>query len=186
MAEKNTNRTVMILAGMVVVLLIGFVAVVMLTLNTSNGNGSQNVAGTGTNPGSSAGTTGTSMPGIAPSSDFTTATATKVPAKQTPADYVKVYYQAIVDKKWDAAYKMQPAASQTGGAASFGATQESYGIIGFSVFSDNTAADTATVVVRLDLGATNGIWNSTWNFVKVNGTWLVEGRSKIGMGEPVK
>jgi hypothetical protein len=182
MAENNTNRTVMILAGAVVVLLVVFVGVVMLTLNGNTG------AQTAQTPGTGAGvpTTGTSMPGIAPSSEFATATATKVPAKQTPGDYVKTYYQAIIDKKWDVAYKMQPAASQTGGAESFGATQESYGIIGFSVFSDNTGADAATVVVRLDLGATNGIWNSTWNFVKVDGNWLVQGRSKIGMGEPTK
>lgn len=181
MAENNSNRTVMVLAGSVVVLLIVFVAVVMMSLNggaapanQTAGNGS--VVATSTDrPGMSSSTQGTFDPG----------TATKVTDKYTPKTFVAAYYQAILDKKWDAAFKMQPAASISGDVAGFQATWESYGITAYSVFSDVSSSTDATVVVRLDLG-TNGIWNTTWNFVKTDGDWVVKARSKIGMGEPTK
>jgi FlaG/FlaF family flagellin (archaellin) len=159
MAENNTNRTVMILAGAVVVLLIAFVAVVVL--NTGSG---ATPAPTATTDGTAAtATTATSNPGMTPSTAF------------DPAN---------IDKKWDAAFKMQPAASQSGTVADFQSTQEMYGMTAFTIFADTTGSTDATVVVRQDLG-TNGIWNATWTFVKDGGTWLVKTR-KVGMGEPTK
>jgi hypothetical protein len=181
MAENNTNRTVMLLAGAVVILLIAFVAVVMLNTGSAGTPTAQTPATTApasTNP------SATSNPGVAPSTNFDPATATKVPAKEAPKDFVASYYQAILDKKYDVAFKLQPAASQSGTVADFQSTQEMYGMKAFSVFSEVTGSTDATVVVRQDLG-TNGIWNATWQFVKTNGTWLVKAR-KVGMGEPVK
>lgn len=180
MAENNTNRTVMLLAGAVVVLLIAFVAVVVL----NNGGGTP-VATAPTGTSATPTTTSTSNPGMASSAtSFDPATATKVAAKDTPKTFVSAYYQAILDKKYDVAFKLQPAASQSGTVADFQSTQEMYGMTAFSIFADTTGSTDATVVVRQDLG-TNGIWNATWTFVKDGGSWLVKAR-KVGMGEPTK
>jgi hypothetical protein len=182
MAENNTNRTVMILAAAVVVLLIAFIGVVMLTLNGNNGG---QTAQTGTNTSASAVGTSTTQPGMTSSaSGFDAATATKVPSSQTPKQFVAAYYQNILDKKWDAAFKMQPAASQQGQTVEgFQQTQEQmYGMTAFTIFSDVAGSTDATVVARQELGA-NGIWNTTWTFVKANGTWLVDKRIPIA-GEP--
>ena len=110
------------------------------------------------------------------------ATATKVTGE--PKSFVSLYYQSILDKKFDVAFKMQPKASQTGTVADFQSTQEMYGMKAFSIFSEVTGSTEATVVVRQDLG-TNGIWNATWTFAKADGSWLVKER-KVGMGEPTK
>jgi hypothetical protein len=180
MPENNTNRTVMLLAGAVVVLLIAFVVVVLL----NTGTGATPTAQAPGTPGATTATS-TSNPGMAPSSaSFDPATATKVPAKDTPKTFVAAYYQAILDKKYDVAFKMQPAASQAGTVADFQSTQEMYGMTAFSVFSDVTGSADATVTVRQDLGK-NGIWNASWTFVKAGGNWLVKAR-KVGMGEPTK
>jgi hypothetical protein len=180
MAEKNTNRTVMLLAGAVVVLLIAFVAVVLLNTGGAATPTAQTPGATASSNPSS-----TSNPGMAPSDTaFDPTKATKVPEKDTPKTFVAAYYQAIIDKKYDVAFKMQPAASQAGSVADFQSTQEMYGMKSFSIFSDTTGATDATVVVRQDLG-TNGIWNASWTFVKTDGSWLVKAR-KVGMGEPTK
>jgi hypothetical protein len=182
MAENNTNRTVMMLAGAVVVLLIAFVAVVLL----NTGSGGTPVAQTPGTTTDSTAPTSTSNPGVGSSAGaaFDAATATKVPADSSPKAFVTAYYQAIIDKKWDVAFKMQPAASQAGTVADFQSTQEMYGMTAFSIFTESTGAAEATVVVRQDLG-TNGIWNASWTFVKDGGSWLVKAR-KVGMGEPTK
>ena len=174
----NNNRIVMILAATVVVLFIAFVAVVVLNSGAKNNT----AAATGTDTAaSSAAATATNLPGIASSTNFDPATATKVPSGKAPKDFVAGYYQAILDKKWDAAFKMQPAASQQGGnAADFGQTQTSYGMKSFDVKSSTVGSTEATVVVQQDLG-TNGLWNATWTFVKSGGTWLVKER-QVGMG----
>jgi len=173
----NNNRLVMILAAAVVVLFIAFVAVVLL----SNGN---TATPTASNPGTGSSTTptATSNPGVGSSTGttFDPTKATKVPADQTPDEFVSAYYQAIIDKKWDAAFKMQPAASQTGSVADFQATQEMYGMKSFKIASKDIGDKEATVIVEQDLGQ-NGIWNASWTFTKEGGNWLVQAR-KVGMG----
>ena len=172
MAENNSNRLVMILAGAVVVLLVAFVAVVML-----NNGAKTPVASTSTQPSVAA----TSNPGVGSSAtEFDPATATKVPVGKDPKAYVSAYYQAILDKKWDTAFKMQPAASQTGSVADFQSTQTMYGMKSFEVKSSTATKTEATVVIEQDLG-TNGTWNATWTFTKSGSDWLVKAR-KVGMG----
>jgi len=175
MAENNNNRLVMILAGAVVVLLIAFVAVVMLNTGKS-GAVADSTGTTGTVP------TATSNPGVAPSTstEFDAKTATKVKAGQEPKDFVADYYQAIIDKKWDVAFKMQPAASQQGTVADFQSTQTMYGMKSFEIKSSKITGNEATVVVEQDLGS-NGQWNATWTFQKDGSDWLVKAR-KVGMG----
>jgi hypothetical protein len=183
---NNQNRIVMILAATVVVLFIAFVAVVVL----NSGNKTASTTATTDTTGASAtapATTGTSTAntGMSSSATFDPKTATKVPAGTTPADFVSKYYQSILDKKWDVAFKMQPAASQQGAdVAGFQQTQTMYGMTKFSVFDTQVGSTEATVVISQDLG-TNGTWNATWQFVKSGGSWLVKAR-KVGMGAPTK
>jgi len=182
MAENNQNRTVMILAAAVVILLIAFVAVVV----ANSGSGAKTADTGSTTASSTASVAATSNPGVGSSAEavFDPTTATKVDAKYTPKTFVAAYYQAILDKKFDVAFVMQPKASQTGSVADFQSTQSMYGMTAFSIFNDVTGSTDATVTIRQDLG-TNGIWNATWTFVKDNGTWVVKAR-KVGMGEPTK
>lgn len=179
----NQNRLVMFLAGAVVVLLIAFVAVVMLNTGAKS-TPTTSTTNTTASTGTSTATTATSNPGVGASTAFDPATATKVPANQSPKDYVAAYYQAIIDKKWDVAFKMQPAASQQGTVADFQSTQEMYGMTAFKVFSSNVSGNNATVVIQQDLGK-NGIWTATWTLVKDGGSWLVKER-KVAMGAPTK
>ncbi len=176
MAENNTNRLVMYLSATVVVLLVAFVAVVIVV--SGKGAAPTTPGTTATSPATT--TTSTTQAGMAPSTAFDPATATKVPADSDPKKYVAAYYQAILDKKWDTAFKMQPAASQVGQTvADFQATQEQmYGMTSFSVFSSTIGSTDATVVVNQELGA-NGTWNATWTFVKSGGTWLVKKRVPV-------
>jgi hypothetical protein len=182
MAENqpnNQNRTVMILAAAVVVLFVAFVAVVMLNTN----KGAQVATPTTTSP-TTTSTDASGNPGVAPSTSFDPATATKFADSTKPADYVSKYYQSIIDKKYDVAFKMQPAASQQGTVADFQSTQTMYGMTKFSIFDSSVGSTDATVVVSQDLGA-NGVWNATWTFVKSGSDWLVKER-KVGMGAPTK
>ena len=179
MAENNTNRIVMYLSIVVVVLLVAFVAVVIVM----SGGTKTATAPTSTVAGTTA--TSTTQAGMSPSAaGFDPATATKVPSSSDPVKFVTTYYQSILDKKWEEAFKMQPAASQVGQTvAAFQQTQEQmYGMTAFSIFSDVSGSTDATVVARQDLG-TNGIWNTTWTFVKANSTWLVDKRIPVS-GEP--
>ena len=181
--QQDTQRTVMILLGVVVVLLVAIVGIVIYTGQQKN---APVAAGTGTTGVASSPTTSTGQPtqanpGMAPSTaaSFDAKTATKVPAGMTPDKYVASYYQSILDKKFDVAFRMQPATSQQGTVADFQATQQGYGMKSFKVVSSNIAADTATVDIEQDLG-TNGTWGALWTLKKVGGDWFVESR-KISM-----
>jgi len=176
---NNNNRIVMYLAGAVVVLLVAFVAVVILTSGKSN-NGTANV------PAPSVATTGTAQGGMAPSaSGFDPATATKVPAGTDPKKYVTDYYNAILDKKWDVAFKMQPATSQAGQSVeALQQTQEQmYGMTKFEISSSDIGDKEATVVVAQTLKEPNGVWTASWTFVKDGADWLVQKRA-VAMGAP--
>jgi len=176
MSEKqsSTNKTVMYLLGAIVLLLIVLVAVVYAR---------QQPAPVASNPGeTSVAATSTSMPGVKPSAGaFDKATATKVPAGEEPKAFVTAYYQAILDKKYDVAFKMQPAASQQGGTVQdFQGTQQMYGMKAFKVTDSSVQGQDAIVQVEQDLG-TNGTWGATWTFVKDGSTWLVKERA-VQMG----
>jgi len=178
--QPNNNRVVMMLAAAVVVLFIAFIAVVVLNTGAKNNSASTGTPAASTAAAASAASTETNLPGIASSANFDPATATKVPSGKAPKDYVAGYYQAILDKKWADAFKMQPAASQSGTVSDFQQTQTMYGMTSFQVKGGSVGSTDATVVVQQDLGS-NGLWNATWTFVKTNGTWLVKER-KVGMG----
>jgi hypothetical protein len=172
--KPQNDRTVMYLLGVVAVLLVVIVAIIVVK---SQGSSVPTVDTATQNP-ASAGTTSGALPGVGASagSTFDPKTATKVPSGTTPEQFVKAYYQAILDKKWDVAFKMQPAASQANGTAKdFQSTQTSYGMKSFKVVSANVSGDTATVAIEQNLGA-NGLWGATWTLVKSGDTWYVKER----------
>jgi hypothetical protein len=167
------NKTVVYLLGGIAVLL-----VVLLAVLYFRGQGSTTLPDAAA-PGTSAETSvPAAMPGVAPSTggEFDPATATKVPEGTTPEAFVKLYYQSIIDKKWDVAFKMQPAASQKGGSVEeFQATQTGYGLTAFKILSATAQGDVATIDVEQNLGA-NGTWGVIWTFVKFEGAWVVKSR----------
>jgi hypothetical protein len=166
------NKTVVYLLGVIVILLVALVAIFIVSRPAST------PSSTATTPPAATETTASSMPGIKPSTgaDFDPATATKVAKGSTPEAHVKTYYQAILDKKWDVAFKMQPAASQAGGTvADFEATQTGYGLTAFKIVTAKIEGDTASVEVEQNLGA-NGTWGVLWSFVKNGADWVVKSR----------
>ena len=168
------NKTAVYLLGVIVVLLVALVAIFLVTRSSTP----TSTAAVPPSSTPSTATSATSMPGIKPSTgaDFDPAAGTKVPAGTTPDAYVKLYYQSILDKKWDVAFKMQPAASQVGGSVQdFQATQTGYGMASFKVVTSSSQGDTATVDVEQDLG-TNGKWGALWTFVKYKSDWVVKSR----------
>jgi hypothetical protein len=175
---QDTNRTMLYLLGVVVVLLVVIVALVVVNGQTASQQTATNL------PAGSTAATGTqSMPGINPSGgEFDAKTASKVTAGVEPKAYVTTYYQSILDKKWDVAFQMQPAASKAGGdAKGFGETQTSYGWTSFTIGSATTTGDTATVVVNAVLTTTPKM-SITWTFKKVGADWYVVSR-QVAMGQ---
>ena len=175
-APSSQNNLVVYLLGAIVVLLVVIVAFVVM----------RGQAATSPTTAATAGQTaaGTSNPGVGSSTAaaFDAATATKVTAGSTPEQFVKQYYQNILDKKWDAAFKMQPAASQTGSVAEFQNTQETmYGMTKFTVDAGKTSGNTDVVSATLILGS-NGEWKTVWTFQKYNGGWVVQNR-QVSMGQ---
>jgi hypothetical protein len=173
-SQPNSNRTVTYLLGAIIVLLVVLVVILFLRQQPA----ATTVANQAAQQQAAADASSTSMPGLAPSTGaFDKATATKVPAGQAPEAFVKAYYQAILDKKFAVAFKMQPAASQEGQTVEgFQQTQEQmYGMKSFKIISSKIVGDTATVLVQQDLG-TNGTWGATWTFVKDAKAWLVKER----------
>ena len=175
-APSTSNRTVPILLGVIAVLLVVLILVLAGVFKGSSGSSSANTAASGAS-------TSTANPGVGSSGGaFDPATATKVPAGQQPEAFVKAYYQAILDKKWDVAFKMQPAASQQGTVQDFQQTEQMYGLKSFGIVSAVSEGATATVVVRQDLGK-NGVFGAQWTFVKPGSQWLVKQRD-IAIGDP--
>jgi hypothetical protein len=167
------NKTVIYLLGGIAVLL-----VVLLGVLYFRGAGSTTLPEAPAPQASTDTSAPASMPGVAPSTgtDFDPAKATKVPADSTPEAFVKLYYQSILDKKWDVAFTMQPAASQQGGSVEdFKATQTGYGLQSFKVLSAKVQGDAATVDVEQNLGQ-NGTWGVIWSFEKFEGGWVVKSR----------
>lgn len=108
-----------------------------------------------------------------------TSARTVVPAGMSPEDYVKAYYQAILDEDYAKAFEMQPAASKQGDAASFGTQQKTYGMKSFKLGKTTAQGDKTVVECVQDLGQ-NGTWVTGWTFVK-QGDALVVDSKQTGM-----
>lgn len=175
-APPGGNKTPLILIAIVALLLVVIVAIVV-AMQQNKRTVTQDNTGAGTGASTESTAAGGAMPGLGMSTgaEFDPATATKVTAA-SPEEHVTQYYQAILDKKWDVAFEMQPAASQANGTVGdFEQTQTSYGMTAFKILSADEQGDTATVEVEQDLGA-NGTWGAIWTFVKHEGGWVVQSR----------
>lgn len=183
MSEMTQQKQVTILLAVVAVLLVAIVGILIYQANaipgpTANAATSQ--------PAQSAGAVaqqpaaGSGIQAAAP--QFDEATAPKVPADQTPEQYVNQYYQATLDGDFDTAFVMLPTATQAsyGDSASYAAQLQGYGITGFSV-EPQVEQDGTIYVVGTSETPQMPI-SYTWTFVQgADGTWLAADRQMGGM-----
>ncbi|MFA5844669.1 MAG: hypothetical protein WC971_07555 [Coriobacteriia bacterium] len=168
---QNQQQTIVYLLAGVAVLLLAIVVVLVLRGNQST------VPPVAATTADAAAAAAAAAPAAADTAPFDATKATKVPSGVLPKDYVAQYYQAILDKKWDKAFKMQPTDSQTGNTVQgFQDTQVSYGMASFKVLSSKTSGDQMTVEAEQNLGA-NGTWGAQWIFVKYQGAWVVKDKT---------
>jgi hypothetical protein len=174
-ATAAPNRTMLILLGTIVVLLV-VIAVIIFTGRSGDTTGTGTAADTGTTAG-----TGT-MPGATAATPFDPATATKVPAGQTPDEYVKQYFDAIVAGDFATAYALLPADKKVAqDEASFTEQLSSYGIAAYTIDDSTTEGDEAQVLATAT--APGGAFQYLWTFVKDGENWLVKSRTLPGMGQ---
>ncbi|PKQ29282.1 MAG: hypothetical protein CVT60_06150 [Actinobacteria bacterium HGW-Actinobacteria-10] len=172
---EGTQKQIVIGLVAVAVLLAAIVGV-LIWQNSKNAVPSPTLTDTGTDeaPAGMPATANTT----APPAEFDPATAPKVAEGQTPEAYVKAYYQACQDKKYDEAFKMLPTATQAyyGDTAGFQSTLEGYGVTAFSVQPQKEAGDAVTVVGSQTAQGMD--FPYTWKFVKGDsGEWLCESRT---------
>lgn len=175
MEETNTapNRTVMILLGIVVLLLIAIVAFFLL--------GKDNSATTADSAGTAA--TGTSgMPTVTEAAPFDPATATAVPAGETPEQYVIAYFDAVVAGDFQTAYDRLPTDKKAvQDVASFSDQLTGYGVSAYTIDSAVEQGDEAQVTATATMAG--GSFQYLWTFVKDGDGWLVKSRTLPGMGQ---
>lgn len=183
MSEMTQQKQVTLLLGVVAVLLAAIVGILIYQANAVPG---PTVDGTATSqtaqdPAAAATTPqGTGVPAAAP--EFDEATAPKVPADQTPEQFVNAYYQLTMDGDFDTAFTMLPTATQAsyGDSASYAAQLQGYGITGFSVDAQVEQDGNIYVVGTSETPQMPIAY--TWTFVQgADGTWLAAGREMGGM-----
>jgi hypothetical protein len=171
----QNNRTVTYLLGAVAVLLVVIVALVVLRGQPSTGPGT---AGTGSTDTSIPANMGGTLPADIP---FDPATATKVPAGETPKQYVENYYKAVLAKDYAKAYALLPADKKAAtDEKAFGAQLDGYGLTGYKMGEVTTTGDTTTV--GASMSAPGGEFEYLWTFVKVGDGYVVKSRTLPGMG----
>lgn len=182
MSEMTQQKQVTLLLAVVAVLL---AAIVGILIYQANAVPAPTVDGTATSataqqPAVATTSTATGIPAAAP--EFDEATAPKVPADQTPEQYVNTYYQLTLDGDFDTAFTMLPTATQAsyGDSAAYAAQLQGYGITGFSV-DPQVEQDGSIYVVGTSETPQMPI-AYTWTFVQAeDGTWLAAGREMGGM-----
>lgn len=174
MEETSTapnNRTVIILLGVIVLLLLGIIAYFLF----ANGSGDSATPTTGTN--------GTSTtPAATTPAPFDPATATKVPAGETPEQYVTAYFDAVVAAEYQTAYDRLPADKKAAqDAAAFGEQLAGYGFTGYKI--DSAVEEGEEFKVTATATTSGGEFQYLWTFVKDGDGWLVKSRTLPGMGQ---
>jgi hypothetical protein len=182
MSEMTKQKQVTILLAIVAVLLAAIVGIMIYqanavpgpTVDASTSQTAQSDPAAATTP------QATGVPAAAP--EFDEATAPKVPAEQTPEQYVNAYYQLTMDGDFDAAFVMLPTATQAsyGDSAAYAAQLQGYGITGFSV--DPQVEQDGNIYVVGTTETPQMPIAYTWTFVQgADGTWLAAGREMGGM-----
>ena len=175
MEETNSapNRTVLILLGVIVLLLLAIVAFFVL----NNGDD-----GTATTTGETTGTATTGMPPTTASGPFDPATATKVPAGETPEQYVKAYFDAVVAADFQTAYDRLPADKKAAqDVNAFSSQLTGYGVSAYTIDSATEEGEEAQVTATATMAG--GSFQYLWTFVKDGDGWLVKSRTLPGMGQ---
>lgn len=180
MSEKtqpNNQQTIVIALVVVAVLLAALVGV--LIYQQSQAAKLTPAASTSTSPVATASGSNNAQATnqAAAEAPFDAKTATKVPAGMTPEQLVKTYNEEVVAGKYDAAFKLLPAAVQTktyGDAKSYAEQLKQYGISGYKMGKPQTSGDTMTLVAEQQTSAMAIAY--TWKFKKVSGQWYVESR----------
>lgn len=174
---ENKNM-VYILGGVIAVLLVvvGFIVY-------RNFTAIPDVSDTaGQTTGQTTGGTTTPADGTAsPSSEFDPKTATKLTGADAEA-HVKAYHDAVVAKKWDAAYKLLPLTGKGsqqyyGDLAGFSKTMEGYGVTSYELSKPVEKGDTISVDAKSMMPMMPQGLTYTWTFKKVDGVWYLESRA---------
>jgi uncharacterized protein YxeA len=166
------NRTVIILLGIIVALLIAIVAYFAFA-NGKTGTASTGNTDTNTNSGT---------PSTPAATEFDPATATKVPAGETPEQYVIAYFDAVVAGDFQTAYDRLPTDKKAAqDQASFGEQLKGYGVSEYTIDSAVEEGDEAKVTATASMAG--GQFQYLWTFVKDGDGWLVKSRTLPGMGQ---
>jgi hypothetical protein len=96
--------------------------------------------------------------------DFDPKTAPVVPKGMTVDAYIAAYYQALIDKEWRTAFGMVPKTDPTETLADFRTLQYGYEVGSFTIIGRVAGAALRVLVVHVTPG--NGVWNTTWAFVR--------------------
>jgi len=180
--QTQNNPQQMIVIGLVVVAVLLAAIVGVLVYQQSTKVPAPTATGTAVTP--PAGTAGgTQMPpvtgGTTPA-EFDAKTATKVPEGQTPEDLIKAYHQAVIDGKYEEAYKMLPVDKQQsyGDAKAYGDQVKAYGITSYEMQPPVESGDTITISATQVTPQMPIAY--TWTFKKVGDTWYVASRTMGG------
>lgn len=169
------NRSIVILLSVIIVLLLVVVGYFLFFNKGASDTVATDTAATDT--GAPAGMTGTTTDAA-----FDPATATKVPAGETPEQYVVAYFDAVVAGDFQTAYDRLPADKKAAqDAAAFGQQLAGYGVTAYTI--DNVAEEGDQAEVTATATMPGGAFQYLWTFVKDGDGWLVKSRTLPGMGQ---
>lgn len=175
--QSNNQNTIVIALVVVAVLLAALVGVLIYQQAQAAKTAQLTGASTTTDASSAGANSAITSNQTAAEAPFDPKTATKVPAGMTPEQLVKAYNEDVVAGKYDAAFKLLPAAVQTktyGDAKSYAEQLKAYGISGYKMGKPSGSGDTQSIVAEQQTSAMAIAY--TWNFKKVNGEWYVVSR----------
>ena len=95
---------------------------------------------------------------------FDLKTAPVVPKGTDVTAYIASYYRALIGQKWSKAFRMVPRVRRTETLADFKTLQYGYEVGSFSIAGPTGGTALSVLVVHVTPG--NGVWNTTWEFVR--------------------
>ncbi|MDR1412396.1 MAG: hypothetical protein LBJ07_00520 [Actinomycetes bacterium] len=111
---------------------------------------------------------------------FDEATAVRVPADQTPRQWVENYYKACDVEDWETAQQHLPATKQqVTSAADLQKQLEGYGITGYKITNESENGNELDIAADQET-ASYGTFTSIWTFVKSgdgDGAWLLKNKA---------
>lgn len=95
---------------------------------------------------------------------FDPKTAPVVPKGIAVDSYIASYYRALIDRKWERAFRMVPKSRPAETLAGFRTLQYGYEVKSFTIMGRTSG--TGIRVLVLHVTPDNGVWNTTWEFVR--------------------